>query len=55
MSVPEEDRPKTETTDDVVERGETSEQEKKTPTPQASGRTMREAVEEAGVRADDYE
>ncbi|CAL9342024.1 hypothetical protein SUDANB6_00289 [Streptomyces sp. enrichment culture] len=51
MTVPEENRPKTETTDDVLGRREENESR-----PQgATGRTMREALEEAQVRPDDYD
>ncbi|CAL9603716.1 hypothetical protein SUDANB58_05491 [Streptomyces sp. enrichment culture] len=51
MTVPEENRPKTETTDDVLHQSEEHESH-----PQgATGRTMREALEEAQVRPDDYD
>ncbi|GHB46825.1 hypothetical protein GCM10010377_42190 [Streptomyces viridiviolaceus] len=51
MTVPEENRPKTDTTDDVLDQREESASR-----PQgATGRTMREALEEARVRPDDYE
>ncbi|MFE1249296.1 hypothetical protein [Streptomyces sp. NPDC058735] len=51
MTVPEENRPKTQTTDEVLEQRE----EKDTRPPGATGRTMREALEEAEVRPDDYD
>ncbi|MEU4660002.1 hypothetical protein AB0G32_39775 [Streptomyces sp. NPDC023723] len=53
MTVPEENRPKTDTTDEVLERdsreGDAQHQAG------ATGRTMREALEEAHVRPDDYD
>jgi hypothetical protein len=56
MTVPEENRPKTNTTDDVVilqeEQGEEGNENK---APKASGRTMREAMDEAGIKPEDYE
>ncbi|MDN3293963.1 hypothetical protein QWM81_07865 [Streptomyces ficellus] len=51
MTVPEENRPKTTSTDDVIEtrdEGAPTEQDKG-----ATGRTLREAMEEAGLRPDD--
>ncbi|MEU6351383.1 hypothetical protein ABZ896_18925 [Streptomyces sp. NPDC047072] len=50
MTVPEENRPRTHTTDDLLEsRGET------TPSSTGgSGRTLREAFEEADVSPDDF-
>ncbi|MFJ4980759.1 hypothetical protein ACIP6X_36560 [Streptomyces coeruleorubidus] len=51
MTVPEENRPKTQTTDEVLEHQD----EHRTRPPGASGRTMREALEEAEVRPDDYD
>ncbi|MFJ7334142.1 hypothetical protein ACIQU3_20080 [Streptomyces sp. NPDC101110] len=51
MTVPEESRPKTETTDEPLERRD----ETATRPPGATGRTMREALEEAEVRPDDYD
>ncbi|MEU0245564.1 hypothetical protein ABZ192_14755 [Streptomyces sp. NPDC006235] len=51
MTVPEENRPKTETTDEVLEQ---QDENRSRPTG-ASGRTMREALEEAEVRPDDYD
>ncbi|AKZ53151.1 hypothetical protein SAM23877_7571 [Streptomyces ambofaciens ATCC 23877] len=51
MTVPEENRPKTTSTDDVIEAPE-----EKTTAEQAdgaTGRTMREAMEEAGLSPDD--
>ncbi|MFD5447817.1 hypothetical protein ACWDTR_23135 [Streptomyces sp. NPDC003470] len=51
MTVPEENRPKTDTTDDVLDQ-----RDENTPrTPGGTGRTMREALEEAHVRPDDYD
>jgi hypothetical protein len=51
MTVPEENRPKTDTTDDVLD-----DREEHASRPQgATGRTMREALEEAEVRPDDYD
>lgn len=51
MTVPEENRPKTDTTDEVVEQPPED-----TPRPPGgTGRTMREALEEAHVRPDDYD
>ncbi|MEW2632598.1 hypothetical protein AB0903_13275 [Streptomyces sp. NPDC048389] len=61
MTVPEENRRKTSTTDDVITRPEKIEDENRNKketgreTPDASGRTMREAMEEAGVKPEDYE
>jgi hypothetical protein len=51
MTVPEENRPKTESTDEVLERQD----EHHSRPPGATGRTMREALEEAEVRPDDYD
>ena len=54
MTVPEENRQKTETTDDVVM--EPAEEKAGKPAPTGpSGRTMREAMEEAGIQREDYE
>jgi hypothetical protein len=53
MTVPEENRQKTETTDDVVM--EPAEEAGKPAPTGPSGRTMREAMEEAGVQREDYE
>ncbi|MFF8674039.1 hypothetical protein [Streptomyces sp. NPDC015242] len=51
MTVPEENRPKTETTDEVLRQ-----QDENGERPQgATGRTMREALEEAEVRPDDFD
>ncbi|GHF40003.1 MULTISPECIES: hypothetical protein [Streptomyces] len=54
MTVPEENRRKTDTTDDVLETREqrSAEQGRERG---ASGRTLREAMEEAEVRPEDYE
>ncbi|MGX4687893.1 hypothetical protein [Streptomyces sp. JNUCC 63] len=51
MTVPEENRPKTDTTDEVLE----NRQEDKPKGRGATGRTMREAMEEAEIRPDDFE
>ncbi|WP_198668703.1 hypothetical protein [Streptomyces triticisoli] len=51
MTVPEENRPKTDTTDEVLE----NRQEDRPKEPGATGRTMREAMEEAEIRPDDFE
>ncbi|MEU4469576.1 MULTISPECIES: hypothetical protein [unclassified Streptomyces] len=51
MTVPEENRPKTETTDVLLDHQD----ENRTRPPGATGRTMREALEEAEVRPDDYD
>lgn len=59
MTVPEENRRKTRTTDDVITHPEKIEDESKEKAdeqiPDASGRTMREAMEEAGIKPEDYE
>ncbi|MGW3019074.1 hypothetical protein [Streptomyces longwoodensis] len=47
-------RPKTESTDEVLTSAEETE-EQGSPAEGASGRTMREALEEAGVEPDDFE
>ncbi|WP_318204793.1 hypothetical protein [Streptomyces sp. SCL15-4] len=52
MTVPEENRPKTSTTDQVVESADTGDEQQQ---PGASGRSMREAMEEAGITPDDFE
>ncbi|MEZ7002573.1 hypothetical protein [Streptomyces sp. AD55] len=51
MTVPEENRPKTETTDEALGRRE---QEEHRPAG-GTGRTLREALEEARVTPDDFE
>ncbi|MFB6850613.1 hypothetical protein ACFCXS_38055 [Streptomyces sp. NPDC056373] len=51
MTVPEGNRPKTETTDELLERHDGN----RTRPPGATGRTMREALEEAEVRPDDFD
>ncbi|MGV9253125.1 hypothetical protein [Streptomyces sp. NPDC003697] len=51
MTVPEENRPKTDTTDEVLEKRE----ENQSQDSGATGRTLREALEEAQVRPEDYE
>ncbi|MFV0132227.1 hypothetical protein ACLGIH_02995 [Streptomyces sp. HMX87] len=64
MTVPEENRRKTESTDDVVQdphanpsrtREEARAREDAEHSQGATGRTMREALEEAQVRPDDYD
>ncbi|MFC9291256.1 hypothetical protein [Streptomyces sp. NPDC057052] len=52
MTVPEENRKKTDTTDGVI--GEGTDPGGSSRPGAASGRTMREAMEEAGVRSEDY-
>ncbi|MGC5038963.1 MULTISPECIES: hypothetical protein [unclassified Streptomyces] len=51
MTTPEESRPKTHTTDEVLER----QADDRSRPPGATGRTLREALEEAEVRPDDYD
>ncbi|MER7479321.1 hypothetical protein ABTX60_17055 [Streptomyces sp. NPDC126510] len=51
MTVPEENRPKTDTTGELLEQHD----ESRTRPPGATGRTMREALEEAEVRPDDFD
>ncbi|MFF8095235.1 hypothetical protein [Streptomyces sp. NPDC016675] len=51
MTVPEENRPKTDTTDDVLGRHEDDAHRP----PGGTGRTLREALEEAHVRPDDFD
>ncbi|MEV7083201.1 hypothetical protein AB0N88_32405 [Streptomyces sp. NPDC093516] len=51
MTTPEENRPKTDTTDEVLEQHD----DNASRTPGATGRTMREALEEAEVRPDDFD
>ncbi|MGW7051043.1 hypothetical protein [Streptomyces sp. NPDC054887] len=51
MTVPEENRPKTTSTDEVV--NDTQEAQKQDAG--GSGRTIREAMEEAGVNREDFE
>ncbi|MHC3468048.1 hypothetical protein ACYF6T_04970 [Streptomyces sp. 7R007] len=51
MTVPEENRPKTETTDDVLAERQAAENTSQGGT----GRTVREAMEEAGVSPEDFE
>ncbi|MEV5438306.1 hypothetical protein AB0K80_20170 [Streptomyces sp. NPDC052682] len=55
MTVPEENRRKTGTTDDVLEDTAGNRQQDESRTPGATGRTLREALEEAEVRPDDYD
>jgi hypothetical protein len=60
MTVPEENRAKTDTTDEVLESrrnpgsGRARDEDAQRP-PGATGRTLREALEEARVRPDDYD
>lgn len=51
MTVPEENRPKTETTDALLDHRD----ENRPRPPGGTGRTMREALEEAEVHPDDYD
>ncbi|GGW94317.1 hypothetical protein GCM10010297_15020 [Streptomyces malachitofuscus] len=51
MTVPEENRPKTRDTDDTIEQREDNE----TRAQGGTGRTMREALEEAEISPDDYD
>ncbi|GAA2929628.1 MULTISPECIES: hypothetical protein [Streptomyces] len=51
MTVPDENRPKTQTTDELLEHRD----ENPSRPPGATGRTLREALEEAEVRPDDYD
>jgi len=53
MTVPEENRPKTDTTDEVLGRGEDGARRQEQEA--AEGRTMREALEDADVRPEDFE
>jgi hypothetical protein len=54
MTVPEENRPKTDTTDEVLEDRE--DRERTAPREAGgTGRTLREALEEAEVQPDDFE
>ncbi|GGQ07587.1 AAA family ATPase [Streptomyces roseolilacinus] len=53
VTVPEENRPKTTTTDDVIESTDT--EERREQQPGGTGRSLREAMEEAGVKREDYE
>ncbi|MEU3450849.1 ATP-binding protein [Streptomyces thermolilacinus] len=53
VTVPEENRPKTTGTDEVIESTDNDDQQEQQPG--ASGRSMREAMEEAGVKPEDYE
>ncbi|EHN78247.1 hypothetical protein ACWDF1_03020 [Streptomyces coelicoflavus] len=54
MTVPEENRPKTDTTDDVLEQPPGRREGEPRP-PGGTGRTLREALEEAHVRPDDFD
>ncbi|MDQ0585722.1 hypothetical protein [Streptomyces rishiriensis] len=53
MTVPEENRPKTASTDDVLTDKEAVETD--TPGTVGTGRTVKEAFEEAGVTPEDFE
>ncbi|AIJ17746.1 hypothetical protein ACN6LC_000901 [Streptomyces violaceoruber] len=55
MTVPEENRPKTDTTDDVLGRRRREREEDGPRPPGGTGRTLREALEEAHVRPDDFD
>ncbi|MER6166909.1 hypothetical protein [Streptomyces violaceorubidus] len=55
MTVPEENRPKTDTTDDVLGRRRRERAEDEPRPPGGTGRTLREALEEAHVRPDDFD
>ncbi|MEU6095171.1 hypothetical protein [Streptomyces sp. NPDC047079] len=55
MTVPEENRPKTDTTDEVVSKRGDDQDEKSRTTPGPSGRTIREAMDEAGIKREDFE
>lgn len=62
MTVPEENRPKTETTDETIAEagrsageGEEREESGRGRHQDASGRSMQEALDEAGVKPEDYE
>ncbi|MEU7282405.1 hypothetical protein AB0A69_27055 [Streptomyces sp. NPDC045431] len=55
MTVPEENRPKTRTTDDTSAARPDKETRDRDRERQEGGRSMREALEEAGVDRDDYE
>ncbi|MFE2281612.1 hypothetical protein ACFXAE_31145 [Streptomyces sp. NPDC059454] len=52
MTVPEENRPKTRDTDDTAERRQ---DDKETRDQGGTGRTMREALEEAEIGPDDFQ
>ncbi|GHE52396.1 hypothetical protein GCM10018785_22460 [Streptomyces longispororuber] len=54
MTVPEENRPKTGTTDDTVFDTDATDTADES-TAGGTGRTVREAMEEAGVRPEDFE
>ncbi|WP_199835953.1 hypothetical protein [Streptomyces sp. TP-A0356] len=55
MTVPEENRPKTDTTDEVIRKPAEEQAGKARPGNGASGRTLREALEEAGIEREDFE
>ena len=52
MTVPEENRPKTTATDKAMESKDADREERQ---PGGTGRSMREAMEEAGIQRDDFE
>jgi hypothetical protein len=52
VTVPEENRPKTTATDKAMESKDTDREDRQ---PGGTGRSMREAMEEAGIRRDDFE
>ncbi|MET7854630.1 hypothetical protein [Streptomyces avermitilis] len=55
MTVHEEDRLKTETTGQVLETTDLTTDEARPGEPSGGGRTLREALEEAGIRPDDFQ
>jgi len=55
MTVPEENRPKTDATDEVVMEAARDKDAERRSTPGPSSRTLREALDEAGVDRDDFE
>ncbi|MFF9086075.1 hypothetical protein ACF1BE_06620 [Streptomyces sp. NPDC014991] len=54
MTVPEENRPKTESTDEVLKDTDATDATDQ-PAAGATGRTVEEALEEAGISPDDFE
>lgn len=55
MTVPEENRAKTRATDDTTEQRRTERNRTRDQDAGATGRTLREALEEAQVRPDDFQ
>ncbi|MFI8192586.1 hypothetical protein ACIF8T_28085 [Streptomyces sp. NPDC085946] len=55
MTTPEENRPKTDTTDEVLENRDENREGTGSRAPGGTGRTLREALEEAEVRPDDFD